>query len=68
MDKKWAEKIKKRLGEEPCSQKELGLLCGSKDRRIISGYLSCLVDLGEIQIKGKGKSKFYFLKDKGDKK
>ena len=60
--KRIKEKIKKGVGE-PCSQEELRLIFGDIDRRIISGYLQCMIDLGEICVKDMGKTKAYFVKE-----
>lgn len=63
VDTTWAKKIKEKLREgEPCSQEEIRILFSNTDRRIISGYLRCMVDLGEISMKDMGKTKAYFMK------
>lgn len=65
VDTTWAKKIKDRIKKsdgEFCSQEELRLIFGNIDRRTISGYLQCMVDLGEICVKNIGKVKAYFIK------
>lgn len=65
VDTSLAKKIKDKIRSgkgEPCSQEELRLLFGNLDRRTISGYLQCMVDLGEISVKDMEKAKAYFIK------
>ncbi len=65
VDTTWAKEIKGKIekGEgEPCSQEEIRLIFGNIDRRTISGYLQCMVDLGQISVKNIGKTKAYYIK------
>jgi len=71
VDKTWTKKITDRIKKsegEFCSQEELRLIFGNIDRRTISGYLQCMVDLGEICFKNLGKVKVYFISKEVKKK
>ena len=58
----FAAKIKRILGDnEILSQREISNKMPSVDRAILTGYLRCLVDLGEIKSKDLGRSKIYFI-------
>lgn len=58
----WVKKIKERLKDgEPCFEDELRSLIDG-DKAIISGYLKCLVDLEQVEMKKQGNSKVYFIK------
>ena len=68
MEKSYAEKIKKFLKDgEARSQKEIMKEIGTMDRVILTGYLRCLTDLGEIKGKFLGRTKIYFIKRGGKK-
>ena len=68
MEKTYAEKIKKLLKDgEARSQKEIMKELGAIDRGILTGYLRCLTDLGEIESKFLGRTKIYFIKRGGKK-
>jgi hypothetical protein len=63
----WVRKIKEKLKDgEPCFEDELRSLIEG-DKAIISGYLKCLVDLEQIDMKKQGNSKIYFIK-RGNKR
>ena len=63
VDNTWTKKIKEMLKDgEPCFQDEIRVRLGNPDRAILTGYLRCLLDLGEIESKDNGRAKVYFVK------
>jgi len=62
----WIKKIKDILKEGvPHFQEEIRAKLGKPDRAILTGYLRCLSDLGEIESKDRGRAKIYFIKKRG---
>ena len=68
VDNTWIEKIMNLLKKEPAFQEEIRTILKNPDRAILTGYLRCLVDLGKIRSKDRGRAKVYFLKKESSKR